>query len=128
MRLLIASLIAASLVNAASAPADSLVRKVEGGSAVVTTNRVTRTVLKDRTPARGKVIVMLQKKPGRTKCRLNSVTFERAGRTYRIGPYEKWARTYTRAGTWSFPGTRRDRTIGVTIRTNGRCVVGVGIR
>ncbi len=128
MRLLISGLIAASLVIAAAAPADAVVRKYNGGSTVITTNRTTRTTLIDRTPARAKVVVMLQKKAGRTKCRLNSVSFARAGRSYRVGPYEKWARTYNRAGVWSFPVTRRDRTIGVTIRTNGRCVVGVSIR
>ena len=45
--------------------------------------------------------------------------------TYLLGPFEKWARTYDRVGGWWLRGNRRDRTIGVTIRTNGRCIVGV---
>ena len=128
MRLLISGLIATSLLLAAAAPVDASVRKYDGGSTVITTNKITRTTLRDHSPAKAKVAVLLQKKAGKTKCRVHSITFNRAGRLYRIGPFEKWSRTYTRAGLWSFPGYKRDRTIGVTIRTNGRCIVGVAIK
>jgi len=113
-------------------PADSqaYVSKGNGGTMVVTTNRTTYVTLKDRTPLYGKAIVLLQKKAGPRKCRVNRITFTRAGTRYYIGPFEKWSRNYTRVGAWSFPnnGRRRDSRIQVSIHTNGRCVVGVAIK
>jgi hypothetical protein len=128
VRLIISAFVAASLLIATvAAPAAAYTRKSADGTFLFTTNRVTTTTLRDKTPRRAKAVVFLQKKAGPTKCRVNSIRFTRAGRTYNTGPLEKWARTRDRAGVWVFPGTRYDRTIAVTVRTNGRCIVGVGI-
>ena len=128
---LIAAFIAAAvlatsgiLVNASDA--DAYTRKSQ--SIVVTSNRTWSGTLVDRTPARTGIIVALQKKPGQTKCRVNRIIVRRAGATYLLGPFEKWARTYDRFGGWWLRSNRRDRTIGVTIRTNGRCIVGVATK
>jgi hypothetical protein len=123
-------LITAGAMVAAPAEAEAYARKTNGGTMVVTTNRVTTTTLRDRTPRYGTAYVFLQKKPGWQKCRVNRITFTRAGSRFYVGPFEKWARTYTRAGAWRFPnnGRRSDSTIQVTISTNGRCVVGVAIK
>lgn len=128
---LIATFIAAAvlatsgiLVNASGA--DAYTRKSQ--TVVVTSNRSWSGTLIDRTPARTGIIVALQKKAGPTKCRVNRIIVRRAGRVYYLGPFEKWARTYDRLGGWWLRSNRRDRTIGVTIRTNGRCIVGVATR
>ena len=128
MRLIISAFVAASLlIGTAVTPAAAYTRKSLGGTFLFTTNRVTTTTLRDKSPRSAKAVVFLQKKAGRTKCRVNSISFTRAGGIYNTGPLEKWARTRDRAGVWVFPGTTYDRTIGVTVRTNGRCIVGVGI-
>jgi hypothetical protein len=122
--------LATGTMVATPADAEAYARKSNGGTMVVTTNRTTYVTLKDRTPRYGKAIVLLQKKPGPQKCRVNRITFTRAGSRYYVGPFEKWARTYTRAGAWRFPnnGYKRDSSIQVSINTNGRCVVGVAIK
>lgn len=115
----------------ATTPVDTeaYVRKGNGGTMVVTTNRTTYVTLKDRTPRYGKAIVLLQKKAGPQKCRVNRITFTRAGSRYYVGPFEKWSRTYTRVGAWPFPNNgQRDSQIQVSISTNGRCIVGVAIK
>lgn len=130
MTKLIAAVLAAIIaVPLMAGSADAYVRKGDGGTTVITTNRNTNVTLRDRTPQAGTALVFLQKKAGPRKCRVNKVIFTRAGRKFYVGPFEKWARTYARAGAWRFPNNgRRDRAIQVTIRTNGRCVVGVVIK
>jgi hypothetical protein len=122
--------LATGAMVATPADTEAYVRKGNGGTTVVTTNRITNVTLKDRTPRYGKAIVLLEKKPGGTKCRVNRITFTRAGSRYYVGPFEKWARNYTRVGAWGFPnnGRRSDSSIQVSIRTNGRCIVGVAIK
>jgi hypothetical protein len=121
--------ISALLVLTAALPASARVDKFAGGSGVITTNRTTNVTLRDRTPRAGYVTVLLQKKQGPNKCRVNRIWLTRAGTRYYVGPFEKWARTYNRVGRYHFPNNRRkrDATIQVSIRTNGNCIVGVRI-
>ncbi len=121
-----AAVLATSVILLSAADADAYTRK--SNTLVVTSNRTWSGTLIDRTPARTGIIVALQKKAGPTKCRVNRIIVRRAGLTYHLGPFEKWARTYNRVGGWWLRSNRRDRTIGITIRTNGRCVVGVATR
>ena len=121
--------LATGAMVATPADTEALVRKGNGGTTVITTNRITTVTLKDVTPRYGKAFVFLQKTPGVQKCRVNRITFTRAGSRFYVGPFEKWARTRARAGAWSFPnsGRKSDSSIQVSIRTNGRCAVGVVI-
>jgi hypothetical protein len=118
------------LVLTSALPAAAYTQKYNGGSFAITTNRTATFTLRDRTPRAGVAQVFLQKKAGPRKCRVNKVIFNRAGQQYYVGPFEKWARTRSRAGAWAFPNNyrRRDATIQVTVRTNGRCIVGVGVK
>ena len=124
--LIVAAVLATSGILVNASDADAYTRKSK--TAVVTSNRTWSGTLVDRTPARTGIIVGLQKKQGPTKCRVNRIIVRRAGKVYYFGPFEKWARTYDRFGGWWLTSNRRDRTIDVTIRTNGRCLVGVATR
>lgn len=124
---LIAALAAVVLLGAFAMPTEAATNRYRSdGWHVFTTNqRTASTTLIDRTPDRAKVIVALQKKAGPKKCRAR-VVINRAGHRY-WGVFEKYSRTRTRAGYYVFkPG--RDRTVGVTISTNGRCIVMVAVK
>jgi len=79
----------------------------------------------DGTPAKTYVWVAVQKKAGPQKCRAR-VSFTRGGIT-QSRVFEKYSRTVWRSGVWVLSGAR-DRTIGVRITTNGRCIVGAGVQ
>lgn len=130
MKRLLIVLSLVGLLMGASLPAAANTQKYSGGSLAVTTDRTATFTLRDRSPAAGVAYVFLQKKAGPRKCRVNKVIFNRAGQRFYLGPFEKWARTRSRAGAWSFPNNRRrrDATIQVTVRTNGRCIVGVSVK
>jgi hypothetical protein len=124
---MLAALAAVFTIGAFAMPTEAATSKYrsDGWHIFMMNQRSASTVLIDRTPRRAKVVIMLQKKAGPTKCRAR-VTIDRAGRRY-SGVFEKYSRTRTRAGAYLLtPG--RDRTIGVNISTNGRCVVLVAVK
>jgi hypothetical protein len=128
-KLITAALLAAFAITALAIPASAYVHSGrENGWALMVTNqyRATRTLV-DRTPGSTIVGVHLQKKPGPTHCRA-SVTVRKNGRVWKWRNLQKWARTYSRVGVWRLNPNTRDRTVSVTVTTNGRCVVGVGIK
>ena len=57
-----------------------------------------------------------------------TVTVTKNGHTWRWRNLQKWSRTYTRYGIWTLTPNTRDRTVNVRVATNGRCVVGVGVK
>ena len=85
-----------------------------------------RTLI-DRTPRVTSVAIFLQKKAGWGHCRA-TVTVTKNGKTWKWRNLQKWARTYTRAGAWKLTPSTYDRTVKVKVSTNGRCVVGVGVK
>ena len=126
-KFMVAALAAVLTIGAFAMPTEAATNKYRSdGWHIFTMNqRTASTVLKDRSPDRAKVVIALQKKAGAEKCRAR-VTIDRAGRRY-TGVFEKYSRTRTRAGYYLLkPG--RDKTIGVNISTNGRCIVMVAIK
>jgi hypothetical protein len=97
----------------------------EGWHVFSSDQRSALTTLIDRTPGKTYVWVAVQKKAGAEKCRAK-VSFTRGGRTSsRV--FEKYSRTEWQSGVWTLAGSR-DSTIGVQITTNGRCIVGAGVK
>lgn len=91
-----------------------------------TTASKTRTFY-ERTPARTKLVVALQKKAGAQKCRAQ-VIVKKGGRIWRSQYLYKYSRTKSNAyyGVINWPNTVRRTT--VTVKTNGRCIYGVAAR
>jgi hypothetical protein len=124
---LIAILAAVVLLGAFAMPTEAATNKFrsDGWHIFEMNQRSASTTLIDRTPDQAKVVIYLQKKAGPTKCRAR-VVINRAGHRY-YGVFEKYSRTQARAGYYVLkPG--RDRTVGVSISTNGRCIVAVAVK
>jgi hypothetical protein len=98
----------------------------EQGWHILASNQMSAsTTLIDRSPGETSVFVAVQKKAGPEKCR-TKVSFTRGGLT-QSRVFEKYSRTEWRSGVWALSGPD-DSTIGVRITTNGRCIVGAGVR
>ena len=50
------------------------------------------------------------------------------GKVWKWKNLQKWSRTYSRAGVWRLNPNTYDRTVRVKVNTNGRCIVGVGVK
>lgn len=127
-RLLIATVVAILAAGTLAMPTEAATRKdrVDGWHVFASNQFSASTTLIDRSPARTFVWVAIQKKPGPQMCRAN-VAFTRGHRTSSRSFKKQYTRTGWRSGVWTLAG-RRDRTIGVRITTNGRCIVAAGVR
>jgi hypothetical protein len=81
----------------------------------------------ERTPAKTKLVVALQKKAGAQKCRAQ-VIVKKGGRVWRSQYLYKYSRTRTNAyyGVIYWPNSYKRTT--VTVKTNGRCIYAVAAR
>lgn len=126
---LLAMLGAVLAAGALALPADARVDTFrDSGWHFMMTNQynASRTLI-DRTPGATTVAIFLQKKAGPRHCRA-TVTVTKNGRVWKWRNLQKWARTYSRYGVWRLRPDTYDRTVGVKVNTNGRCIVGVAIR
>ena len=126
-RFLIATVVAVLGAGTLAMPTTAATRTYhdDGWHVFTSDQRSAFTTLSDRTPGKTYVWVAVQKKAGAEKCRAK-VSFTRGNRTSsRV--FEKYSRTEWQSGVWTLPGPR-DSTIGVRITTNGRCVVGTGVK
>lgn len=128
-RLISATLVVAFAITVLAVPASARVDtfRQSGWSFMVTNQYQASRTLVDPSPRVTRVAIFLQKKAGPAHCRA-SVTVRKNGKVWRWGNLQKWARTYTRYGVWTLTPNTSDRTVSVTVNTNGRCVVGVAVR
>lgn len=128
-RLIIVALVVAVAITALAVPASAYVHtgRSNGWSLMATNQRHATRTLIDPSPRSTYVGIFLQKKPGPTHCRA-SVTVRKNGSVWRWRNLQKWSRTYNRVGVWHLNPNMTDRTVSVTVNTNGRCLVGVGVK
>ncbi len=128
-KFLIAAVGAVLAVTTLSLPTDARVSTFrDSGWHMMVTNQysASRTLI-DRTPRVTSVVILLQKKAGPTNCRA-TVRVTKNGKTWVWRNLQKWARTYSRYGVWTLRPDTYDRTVNVKVTTNGRCIVGVGVK
>jgi len=128
-RYLLAAIASILAISALSMPADARVSTTRSGAWHIMVSdqaRATRTLI-DRTPLVTYVAIFLQKKAGPTSCRA-TVTVTKSGHTWKWRNLQKWTRNYAKYGVWKVSPSVRDRTVVVRANTNGRCIVGVGVR
>lgn len=126
-RLLIATVVAVLSTGTLAMPTEAATYTYhQDGWHVFASNQLSGSAtLIDPTPGRTYVWVAVQKKAGGEKCRAR-VSFTRGGQTSsRV--FEKYTTTSWRSGVWTLAGPR-DSTIGVRVTTNGRCMVGAGVK
>ena len=128
-RSLIAAVAAVLAITTISLPTEARVSTFRDSGwhfMVMNQYSASRTLI-DRTPAVTYVTIFLQKKAGPGHCRA-TVSVTKNGRTWKWANLQKWTRAYTRYGVWRLSPNTTDSTVAVRVSTNGRCVVGVGVK
>jgi len=118
--------VALTIGAAGAAHASTSANRSGGWHFMNTTDSYASRVLRDRTPARTYVGIGLQKKRGNAGACRATITFKKGGRNY-TRHFEKWATTRSRIGVY-FLANGPDRTINATVKTNGKCIVVVGVK
>lgn len=128
-KFLLAAAAAVLAISSLSLPTEARVETFrDSGWHFMVTNQynASRTLI-DRTPRVTSVAVYLQKKAGPRHCRASVVVYKN-GKVWKWKNLQKWSRTYSRAGVWKLKPFTYDRTVKVKVNTNGRCIVGVGVK